>query len=65
MGSGPIYALDDLRAPISDVLSVFQQQMAELQRYKAKYGHIEEVEDSDDDDDDDDDQESEDGSDTE
>ncbi len=43
VGGGPISTLDDLRAPISSVLDVFQQQMAELQRYKARYGTIEEL----------------------
>ena len=39
-GAQPIRQLDDIRAPIDDVLRAFQQQMAELQRYKARFGEL-------------------------
>ncbi|CAK7201063.1 hypothetical protein SEUCBS139899_003764 [Sporothrix eucalyptigena] len=71
MGGGPIHHLDDLRSSMADVFAVFQNQLAELQAYKAKYGPIEaeeviedEEEDEVDDQDDEDDEEDE-GSDTE
>lgn len=44
VGGGPLNTLDDLRAPIASVLDAFQQQMAELQRYKARYGSMEQIE---------------------
>ncbi|KAL8342708.1 hypothetical protein RB601_004808 [Gaeumannomyces tritici] len=39
-GSGPISQLEDLRGPISDILSNVAKQLAELQQYKALYGEI-------------------------
>ncbi|CAK7563211.1 MAG: hypothetical protein SEPTF4163_001074 [Sporothrix epigloea] len=41
MGSGPIRHLDDLRAPMTDLFTAFQQQLQELQAYKARFGPIE------------------------
>ncbi len=43
-GGGRIQKLDDLRAPIADVLGLFQQQLVKLNQYKARYGDIEEIE---------------------
>ncbi|KAH8891918.1 PP2C-domain-containing protein [Thozetella sp. PMI_491] len=40
MGGGPITQLDDLRAPMSDVLQDVAAQLAELQKYKAKFGEL-------------------------
>nr|CAP09208.1 putative adenylate cyclase [Sordaria macrospora] len=40
IGSGPITKLNDLRAPMNDVLSTLKEQMDELARYKAKYGSL-------------------------
>ncbi|KAI2602365.1 adenylate cyclase [Hypoxylon sp. NC1633] len=40
MGSGPIKSLDDLRTPMAVVLDNLTSQLAELERYKAKYGHL-------------------------
>ncbi|KAM7197790.1 adenylate cyclase [Naviculisporaceae sp. PSN 640] len=40
IGNGPITSLDDLRAPMSDVLGNVSAQLAELQRYKALYGDL-------------------------
>lgn len=37
-GSGPIDKLDDLRAPMTDVLESLAEQLAELQLYKARFG---------------------------
>ena len=39
-GSKPIQQLDDIRAPMDDVLKLFQGQLAELQRYKARFGEL-------------------------
>lgn len=39
-GSGQITHLDDLRAPMTDVLSSLAEQLMELQRYKAKFGEL-------------------------
>ena len=39
-GAAPIHQLDDIRSPITDVLQAFQQQLAELQRYKARFGPL-------------------------
>lgn len=44
IGSGPITKLNDLRAPMNDVLSTLKEQMEELARYKAKYGSLEDDE---------------------
>ena len=40
VGGGPITRLNDLRAPMTDVLKIFATQLAELQQYKARYGRI-------------------------
>ncbi|KAI1383476.1 PP2C-domain-containing protein [Hypoxylon trugodes] len=40
MGSGPITTLDDLRTPMAVVLDNLAVQLAELERYKAKYGEL-------------------------
>ena len=40
MGNGPIKNLSDLRAPMSDVLGNVSAQLAELQRYKARFGEL-------------------------
>ncbi|KAI1208979.1 PP2C-domain-containing protein [Annulohypoxylon truncatum] len=40
MGSGPIHSLDDLRTPMAVVLDNLAIQMAELERYKAKFGDL-------------------------
>jgi len=45
MGSGRINCLADLRAPMAMVLDSFTAQLAELQRYRARYGSLEEIED--------------------
>lgn len=39
-GSGPITKLDDLRAPMTDVLDSLAEQLAELQRYKTRFGSL-------------------------
>jgi len=44
LGGGRIHQLEDLRAPIATILNLFQQQLAELGRYKARFGEIEELE---------------------
>lgn len=44
--------LEDLRAPMSVVLESFADQLAELQRYKARFGELGQVEGAVDDDDD-------------
>ena len=44
IGNGPIRTLNDLRAPISEVLTMFQSQMVELQRYRARFGYMEDME---------------------
>jgi adenylate cyclase len=41
MGGGPIAQLDDLRAPMSAVLQDVAVQLAELQKYKARFGELE------------------------
>lgn len=40
VGSGPISQLDDLRAPMSDVLDSLAEQLEELRRYKARFGEL-------------------------
>lgn len=40
VGSGPINTLDDLRAPMTDVLDSLAEQLEELQRYKARFGEL-------------------------
>ncbi|KAK3329296.1 phosphatase 2C-domain-containing protein [Apodospora peruviana] len=40
MGQGPITSLNDLRAPMSAVLGTFAAQLAELERYKARFGEL-------------------------
>ncbi|KAK3341208.1 hypothetical protein B0T25DRAFT_334445 [Lasiosphaeria hispida] len=42
IGGGPIVQLSDLRAPMSAVLASVAEQLAELQRYKARFGDIDE-----------------------
>ena len=44
-GEAPIQKLDDLRAPIADVLALFRHQAALLDHYRSKYGDVEEIED--------------------
>lgn len=39
-GAGPIAKLDDLRSPMSAVMSKLVEDLAELQMYKAKYGPL-------------------------
>lgn len=39
-GNGPITHLDDLRAPMADILDSLAEQLAELQRYKAQFGEL-------------------------
>ncbi|KAI1311393.1 protein phosphatase 2C [Xylaria venustula] len=41
MGGGHIKQLEDLRAPMAVILSHVSKQMAELERYRAKYGPLE------------------------
>ncbi|KAH8166806.1 hypothetical protein CIB48_g1447 [Xylaria polymorpha] len=45
MGGGHIKQLEDLRAPMAVILGHVTQQMAELERYRAKYGPLESSED--------------------
>ncbi len=40
MGGGPIKQLEDLRGPMTAILDHVTRQMAELERYKAKYGPL-------------------------
>lgn len=40
LGGGPITDIDDLRAPMADVLTSLAEQLAELQRYKARFGDL-------------------------
>lgn len=40
VGSGPLTQLDDLRAPMSDVIGRFADQLEELRRYKARFGEL-------------------------
>ncbi|KAI0385929.1 adenylate cyclase [Hypomontagnella monticulosa] len=40
MGSGKISSLEDLRTPMSVILDNLAVQLAELERYKAKYGEL-------------------------
>lgn len=40
VGSGAISKLDDLRAPMADVLESLAVQLEELQRYKARFGEL-------------------------
>ncbi|RYP34624.1 hypothetical protein DL767_004184 [Monosporascus sp. MG133] len=42
MGSGPIQKLDDLRTPMPVILDNLALQLAELEKYKAKYGPLDE-----------------------
>ncbi|KAM0278030.1 hypothetical protein ACHAQH_005399 [Verticillium albo-atrum] len=39
-GKAPIAQLNELRGPITDVLAQVAEQMAELQRYKARFGEL-------------------------
>ncbi|KAJ4418680.1 cr1 protein [Neurospora sp. IMI 360204] len=43
IGSGPITKLNDLRAPMNDILSTLKGQMDELARYKAMYGSLDQA----------------------
>jgi adenylate cyclase len=43
-GGGEITELDDLRAPMPIVLDEIAQQLKLLAAYKAKYGHLNEIE---------------------
>ncbi|KAI8635378.1 protein phosphatase 2C [Xylariaceae sp. FL1651] len=45
MGGGQIKQLEDLRAPMAVILNQVATQMAELERYRAKYGPLESSED--------------------
>ena len=40
IGGGPISRLDDLRTPMSVILDNLAVQLAELERYKARYGPL-------------------------
>lgn len=40
LGGGSITKIDDLRAPMSDVLTSLAEQLAELQQYKARFGDL-------------------------
>ncbi|KAF6830796.1 adenylate cyclase (protein phosphatase 2C) [Colletotrichum plurivorum] len=40
IGNAPIEQLEDLRAPMNDILDQVAKQMAELARYKAMYGEL-------------------------
>ena len=40
IGGGPITRLDDLRTPMSVILDNLAVQLAELERYKARYGPL-------------------------
>jgi adenylate cyclase len=40
MGGGTIKQLEDLRAPMTVILDHVAKQMAELERYRAKYGPL-------------------------
>jgi adenylate cyclase len=42
-GGGEIAKLDDLRAPMTNVLDIIAESMLELQRYKQRYGELDEV----------------------
>ncbi|KAH7376471.1 protein phosphatase 2C [Plectosphaerella cucumerina] len=69
-GNGPITTLSDLQGPVSSALNQLAAQMAELQKYKARFGELSSIEDGEDEDDDDDDdeeseEETDEGSDTE
>ncbi|CRK14059.1 hypothetical protein BN1723_010221 [Verticillium longisporum] len=44
-GKAPIGQLNELRAPITDVLAQVAEQMAELQRYKARFGELQSLSD--------------------
>jgi adenylate cyclase len=39
-GSGDITDLEQLRAPMNDVFSGLAEQLKELQRYKARFGEL-------------------------
>lgn len=40
IGKGHISQLNDLRGPVSEILSELAQQMEELQKYKARFGAL-------------------------
>lgn len=42
-GGGQISKLDDLRAPMTNVLDIIAESMAELQRYKDRFGELDEM----------------------
>lgn len=42
-GGGQISKLDDLRAPMTNVLDIIAESMAELQRYKERFGELDEM----------------------
>ncbi|KAK7459040.1 protein phosphatase 2C [Colletotrichum acutatum] len=44
-GSAPLQQLEDMRGPMSDILDQVAKQMAELARYKALYGELNDTED--------------------
>lgn len=46
IGGGPITRLDDLRTPMSVILDNLAIQLAELERYKARYGPLTEEDES-------------------
>jgi adenylate cyclase len=52
-GRGVIRDLDELRQPMADVLDYFIQQKKELERYRRKYGELNESDRADDEVDDD------------
>lgn len=43
-GSAPLQQLEDMRGPMSDILDQVAKQMAELARYKALYGELNDTE---------------------
>ncbi|GJC92441.1 protein phosphatase 2C [Colletotrichum higginsianum] len=45
IGNAPLEQLEDMRGPMSDILDQVAKQMAELARYKALYGELDEPED--------------------
>jgi len=47
IGGGTLRELNQLRAPMSQIFDIFQQQTRELERYKQKYGELSDSEDGD------------------
>ena len=40
IGGGTLRELNQLRAPMSQIFDIFQQQTRELERYRQKYGEL-------------------------